>query len=284
VTPLERTEHSIDRAAALYQTGRYFQGQNRYEPAIAAYQQLLGLIPDHVDAHNALAVIYATLGDYQQAERHFKAALSVAADAGYLYNNLGFLYLSQGRDAEALATLERAKQLSPDNERVVANLSLAAFRVGQQVAAGAAQGRSSEDPLGKPLIVESVPTAGGGGVAEPLLVKLEVANGNGIRGMAKQTARWLNHHGFPTARLTNQKPYRQEVTEIQYAQGLEAEAVRLGAALPGNAVLVAVDGLQRGVQVRIVVGHDLGVKQSRLVAASEPLRLAQAQEGVVLRP
>lgn len=308
IAPVERAEHAMNRTDALYQTGRYYQGQIRYGEAIAAYQQVLLANPDHVDAHNALAVIHANLGQYEQAERHFKEALSSAVDAGYLYNNLGYAYLLQGRDAEALAALEKAKSLSPDNERVAVNLSVAAFRVGEQMAVAqslisAAPGGQRESQAGErspPHEADSPPLFGQAGSpvdslrasssiqevtsGNPRLVRLEVANGNGIRGMARQTARWLSLQGFPAARLTNQKPYRQSVTEIQYASGLEREAIRLSTTLPGHAVLVEAASLQRGVQVRVVIGRDLGVEQSRMLARGEPIQLAQREAESVLRP
>jgi len=308
IAPVERTEHSMNRVDALYQTGRYYQGQIRYGEAIAAYQQLLLANPDHVDAHNALAVIYANLGQYEQAESHFKEALSSAVDAGYLYNNLGYTYLLQGRDAEALAALEKAKSLSPDNERVAVNLSVAAFRVGEQMAVAqslisSAPDGQRESPAGErslPHEADSPPQFGEAGSAvdslrasssiqkvtlgNSRLVRLEVANGNGIRGMARQTARWLSSQGFPAARLTNQKPYRQSVTEIQYASGLEHEAIRLSTTLPGHAVLVEAGSLQRGVQVRVVIGRDLGGEQSRMLARAGPIQLAQREAASVLRP
>lgn len=284
IAPVERIEHSINRTDALYQTGRYYQGQIRYDKAIAAYQQVLQANPDHVDAHNALAVIHASLGQHQLAERHLKEALALAADVGYLYNNLGYAYLLQGRDAEALAALERAKALSPDSERVAVNLSVAAFRVGEQMAVAPSLVAAAQSARSGAQSVEVPRSDAGADPGTMRLVRMEVANGNGIRGMAKQTAHWLSRQGFPAARLTNHKPYRQAVTEIQYARGLKTEALRLSAALPGNAVLVAAGALQRGVQVRIVIGRDLGTERSQLVARAEPLRLAQHEEGSVLRP
>ena len=59
-----------------------------------------------------------------------------------------------------------------------------------------------------------------------------MANGNGIRGMAARTAGLLRQFGLPSARLTNDRPFRHVQTEIQYLAGRQDSALQVSALLP----------------------------------------------------
>lgn len=108
------------------------------------------------------------------------------------------------------------------------------------------------------------PTAPAGSV--PARFRLEVANGNGTTGLARQVGRSLAAAGFPKGRLTNQKPYTQPATQIQYREGFADQARALGERFPQSPDVVARSGLDARVDVRIVLGHDL----PRTVALTDP--------------
>lgn len=87
-------------------------------------------------------------------------------------------------------------------------------------------------------------------------VKLEVANGVGVVGLARRTADRLAEDGVATARLTNAKPYRQLHTQIEYVRGQEAAAQALVSRLPVQVDLVPVSRLDRDMSLRLVLGQD----------------------------
>ncbi len=99
---------------------RNFQGQvlflsGRYPDAEAAYRKALEIDPYLTDAHNNLGALYDRMGRKDDAEREFRVAL---AEPTYptpekVRYNLALLYLSQGRDAEALTELRRAVEIAP---------------------------------------------------------------------------------------------------------------------------------------------------------------------------
>jgi tetratricopeptide (TPR) repeat protein len=91
-------------------------------------------------------------------------------------------------------------------------------------------------------------------------LKLEIANGNGTPGLAKRTSLSLQQSGFSSFRLTNQIPYTQKLTEIQFRPGEQAQAERLNALLATPAKLVPATRLNLAVGVRLVLGHDSGRK------------------------
>ena len=86
--------------------------------------------------------------------------------------------------------------------------------------------------------------------------KLEVSNGNGTAGMAASVGRWLAALGLPASRLTDQRPYTQVQTLVQFRNGHEEAAMRVARSLPGGgkALLVPTQGLRA--DVRVVLGRD----------------------------
>ena len=86
--------------------------------------------------------------------------------------------------------------------------------------------------------------------------RLEVSNGNGVAGMARLVGRWLATQGLDNVRLTNQRPFAQQTTLIQYRSGHEEEARRVARSLPAGAkaLLGPTQGLRS--DVRVVLGRD----------------------------
>jgi hypothetical protein len=86
--------------------------------------------------------------------------------------------------------------------------------------------------------------------------RVEVANGNGVTGMARRIRGVLSQHGIAVSRLTNELPYKQSNTKIQYRVGYEREAEALKNALRGFAVLEPGNALSGNSDVRLVLGKD----------------------------
>lgn len=247
ISPVQRVQHAMHRADAMYHTGRYFQGQIRYAQAQDAYREALSANPDHVPALNGLAIIAANQGRFAEAERYFQRAIALAPDDAYLFNNLGYAYLRADRPVEGQTALAKAVDLDPDNPDYTANFAKATEALAlhrQQLAAEHARQSAMVQTAALQATTEND-------------LRLEVANGNGVRGMAARTAGLLKAFGLPAVRLTNARPYRQSQTEIQYLAGHEHEAALVQTALPVAARLVEIATMQRGIELRVVVGHDL---------------------------
>ncbi len=122
-----------NKPEAFYQTGRYYQGQNRYDQAIEAYQKALAIDNKFVEARNGLGVIFSRQGKYNEAIEAFKLAIQQSPNATHLYSNMGYAYYLQGQYADAVATLVQATSLDPKNQHALNNLGLAYAKVGQPV-------------------------------------------------------------------------------------------------------------------------------------------------------
>ncbi len=117
-------------------------------------------------------------------------------------------------------------------------------------------------------------------VAAVQTYRLELSNGNGITGMAKRLAEQLVASGVPKARLTNQKPFSQQVTEIQYRDGYADVASSLRSRMPNQPLMIKTVLLRADTDVRVVLGRDL----PRDVALTDPapeLMLADAAQGTL---
>lgn len=294
---------------ALYRVGRQHQARFDYLRASAAYREALRQEPGLVEARNALGVMLSTQGRYNEAIVEFLAAIELAPDHAYLHNNLGYAELLRGAPQAARAALEIADRLEPGQARTERNLQ-AARRASPVAAPGVVTPTlpAAPSPLLPPapgavhtgvvevapqvfeLQVEAKPVqaapsdtiaataaskAPARAVAAPASAfGLEVANGNGVTGMAKRVAAELRRLGIHTARLTNQRPFKQALTEIQYRGNYAAEAARLGQEMKSSS-LVLNDQLPAGVHVKLVLGRDSLVEAGPLQALS--MSTVQAQ-------
>ena len=341
ITPITTTSNVNSSSDAMYKMGRYYQGQNRYEQAISAYQKALAADNGFVEARNGLGVIYSRQGKYREAIEAFQVAIKQAPKSAHLYSNMGYAYYLQGQYAESVTALEQATLLDPTNQRALNNLGLAYAKAGSKgestqafaqaanvpttisnvsvaevttpsqstlqlpvngaKVAAAVPAETNVKPVPQPEVqvltlpkdrgvvrpasntvsvvdsrvqlVQLAPNVSELRVrqngAEPMQVvevannpspeklRVEVANGNGVTGAAGKVGQYLHSQGYPTARLTNQKPFQVRMTQIQYRDGHQAEAQLLQSSLPEALVLVQRNDLRADISVRLVLGKDI---------------------------
>lgn len=267
--------------AGLYTEGRAAHGLGQLSRATVLYKQVLQLEPLHLGALNALGVIQAQDGQTDEAVKLFSKAITVAPNAVHLYNNIGYALLRADRLDEAGIQLQMARQLSPASTSTLQNLALleqakrhagnlpldtdmqaslanvvqAVAQSGSQLVAVGPQVYALQQATGMTLSETRVATKSSNDLLRG--VRLEVANGVGIKDIARHVATRLEASGVYTTRLTNVPPYRQIKTEIQFGPGQAALAKALQNRLPLMASTKANVPLKGGVQLRLVLGHDL---------------------------
>ncbi len=72
--------------------------------------------PRHVEAHYNLANLYYDAGDFQLAKLHYEAAAQIESGFSLVYFNLSLVYHKLGDLNAASATLEKYRQLEPEDE------------------------------------------------------------------------------------------------------------------------------------------------------------------------
>jgi len=122
----------------MYQLGRYYQGQNRFDEAINAYMKALNADAGFVEARNGLGVVYSRQGKYREAIEAFRLAIKQAPKAAHLYSNMGYAYYLQGQYAESVKALQQATALDPNNQRALNNLGQAYAKAGNTTQAALA--------------------------------------------------------------------------------------------------------------------------------------------------
>ena len=203
--------------------------------------------------------------------------LAVVADypaVALPYNNLGYVYYLQGDYGAAAATLRKALALEGGNDRARNNLRLAENAMALPPAVlpcpsphvcsaraadtcgrdradadGAGAERDGADRTGPERLraqAQGAPLAAIAPLLAPApantpapLARVEIANGNGVTGMAKRMKQALGRQGIAVSRLTNARPYRQLETTIEYRAGHAQSAEQLRDALRGQPALVA---------------------------------------------
>ncbi len=298
---------------AAYIQGRAAHGQGHLAQATEHYEQVLQLDPRHVGALNALGVIHAQEGRTQEALALFTRAIALAPEVPHLYNNIGYALLRADRLDEAGLQLKRAQELSPSSMQLLQNLELLA-KARRDAAAEIATASEANEKAAQPsarlvaiapqiyalqtttpqqTVQQSEPlenASAGAGATETTPsaltaptpsrdtlhgVQLEVANGVGITHLAKRTADRLASTGVNTVRLTDAKPYRQMKTEIQFGAGQREAAKALQARLPFSTInLVAPSQLRAGLQLRLVLGHDMKGQAIAAWLENQDLRIA----------
>jgi tetratricopeptide (TPR) repeat protein len=231
--------------------------------------------------YNEAGMRLAAQGRHEEAIEQFQGAIALEPGRAYLHNNLGYVHLLLGQPAKALQAFEAARHLDPRHPATLQNIKAArALLVRQQPPAPPVAARRDQTPsapgfastpgisiapiaphvfeLRAPAVTPAAQPARPAEPARPASPRkprLDVANGNGVPGMARRTAKQLARQGALIARVSNELPFNQQATVVQYRAGHEAEAIELAARVP-NARTTLNDSLPARIDLRLVLGRD----------------------------
>ena len=292
IEPVQEVKHTLPSGQANYQTGRYYDGLQAWDQAIDAYRRAIDADTRNVEARNALGVALAQRGSLAEAALTLREAIALDPGRAHVHNNLGQVLMLAGQSREAVRALETAVKLQPFNSNALANLRAAMAQVDERPPALAAQPLPAVISVAAPIVLANVPAPGvtmhvidrptmASLQSEPTTLHgessppspataiaeapassahraaaLEVKNGNGVSGMGARVRGWLAQQGLPAERLSNQRPYVQQYTEVQYRSGFEDVAQRVAHALPAVAQVSPVARSDLRTDVRVVLGRD----------------------------
>ena len=103
---------------------------DRKQDAIKAYEQIIGIEPDHVMALNNLAWLYHEVGDDRSVPTARKA-LSLAPDRGEVADTLGWILVNEGRIDEGLVHLHEAALRLPKLPDIQYHIGAALAKLGR---------------------------------------------------------------------------------------------------------------------------------------------------------
>jgi len=248
--------------------------QGQYSEAVISLKQATTLDPTNLRALNNLGMAYAKAGSQGESIQAFTQAISVEAKAANV--------AAPAQDTLAQENSADSSEAKPANVTEVFTANVAAPQADlRELALPKNGGVIRPAPLsGTVPLVDSrvklvqlspnvfelqsqqlgampVQEAEQAVVVNWAQVHLEVANGNGVTGMAGQVGKFLLGQGYPVTRLTNQKPFIVKRSQIQYRDGHHEEAQLLKDSLPDSPQLVQRNDLRADVGVRLVLGSDM---------------------------
>jgi tetratricopeptide (TPR) repeat protein/TolB-like protein len=102
-----------------------------YPDAALAFQRVLELDPENVDAYLGLGKAYDFQGESDKAEQSFRHAVQISPACWSCFNSLGMFLNGHARYREAIEAWGRVTELTPDNVWGYMNVGAAYFNIGQ---------------------------------------------------------------------------------------------------------------------------------------------------------
>jgi tetratricopeptide (TPR) repeat protein len=100
-------------ASILYVIGHSYFSLQRDRPAEIAFRLVLDALPNHVRAHESLAMLYLQGERYPEAREHLARVLELGRNTAHVYSALGYLEQKTRRYAAAADAFQRALVLAP---------------------------------------------------------------------------------------------------------------------------------------------------------------------------
>jgi tetratricopeptide (TPR) repeat protein len=120
------TEASKESVTELFGRGISLEEDpSSHTQAIATYQRVLELDPEHAAAHINIGTLYYNRQDYTLAEKHYRSAIEIDPRYALAYFDLGNVLDETGRVAEAIQTYGAALALAPTYADAHYNIALA---------------------------------------------------------------------------------------------------------------------------------------------------------------
>jgi len=120
------TEPEAANVAEMFSRGVALEEDPRNQmQAIATYERVLELDPQHAAAHINLGTLYYNRQDYKAAEEHYRRAIEIDPRYALAHFDLGNVLDETGRVADAIQTYLTALQLAPTYADAHYNLALA---------------------------------------------------------------------------------------------------------------------------------------------------------------
>jgi hypothetical protein len=280
-------------AQGEYERGRQLHRAGQYVEAKQAYISALSLDPTHAEAKNGIAALMGISGDLDNAIVLLQQ-LSKDHPVPHVYSNLAYALQLRGRELEARDALQQALAIDPshegnrsrlqaldqklnapseiepvvktdllpvivssDNAIEVTGPSTYALRypISASPSLSSQSAKVSESKSEVSVASSSdaqlnVPAKLINGAA----LSVELVNGNGVSGLAKQVGSSLPVDRWRVVRTANYKHYSVELTRIEYLPQHADDARRFSSML-GIRTSFRSNTEQRGT-LRIILGHD----------------------------
>jgi tetratricopeptide (TPR) repeat protein len=118
-------------AEAAKNEGNVAYSNGDLEQAEQHYRRAVTLNPDYAEAHNNLALVLRAQQKYLAAEKHLLRAIAAKPELSNAYFNLGCLFVDTGRTTDAAVQFKKTLALDPDNANAHVELANLVGKQGQ---------------------------------------------------------------------------------------------------------------------------------------------------------
>ena len=287
------TRHGPHAAVANNLCFSYYQ-EGRWQEAETCFRQTLAHDPGNVAARNNLGLLYCRLGRQDEARRLWQEAEGAAAADGKIDRALAALGMPDRTYARrpepgppaAGATqaptpktaVSRLPAPIPAKPDTLAQPIIPKVSTGQLAAQppaptpGSMEASPRPEPRKQAVIPQKALAAQAPGPApqaaprprqapqtatELVDTAIEVRNGTPTKNLAHQTRSLLSREGFTVARIGNHADFSAAKTMIYYQPGSERIAQALGRTIFPHAGLEPSLKLDKGMDIKVLLGHDL---------------------------
>jgi len=133
VSPPARTVHLREQTIArLFSAAVHAEEEGRHDEAIAGYDEILALCPNHAAACINLGTLFYNQQQYLRAEQLYRMATEADPEYSLAFFDLGNVLDELRRLPEAVAAYQRAVVLAPRYADAHYNLALALERTGER--------------------------------------------------------------------------------------------------------------------------------------------------------
>jgi type IV pilus biogenesis/stability protein PilW len=126
-----RSRAVISDVLTHFNLGIHFYNQRETLKAIQAYQKVIELDPNYVEAYNNLGVIYQKIGDFDRAFEAYHRSIEINPRYEKAHNNLGILLYLNGRYEEAREAFQKALAINSNSIESYLNLGILYKKQGQ---------------------------------------------------------------------------------------------------------------------------------------------------------
>lgn len=118
----DATPEKVDEALAKLHKAVTEAQQGRLLKALKLFQEVLAVIPEHVDARRNLAKTYLDLGDMDKAKKHLNECLQIDPKDSWSYIMLGNIYARNEHNLDAAEFYyEKCVELNPNDGMLLNN-------------------------------------------------------------------------------------------------------------------------------------------------------------------
>ncbi len=117
--------------AAHVELGEIYSESGEPGLAITEAKNVLQQEPNNAKAYRVLGAAYAAKNNFSEAEANYQKSIACQQADWYGYFALGYFYVQRGRLADARTAFDTARELTPNNSVVLANLTVLDMREGK---------------------------------------------------------------------------------------------------------------------------------------------------------